>query len=96
VQSRPARPAVSPLSGPLLYGVIGFIGFTIVLLLVVNLWYRRSDRQIRARLQALQGERFLTEGLAEMGQDGVHTGPEAEARARNGHPPGEPGPTPGP
>ena len=102
VPSRPARPAASPLPRPVLYGVIVFIGFTIALLVVVSLWYRRSDRQIRARLQALQGERFLTEGLAEMGQggeatgDGVHTGPEAEARARNGHPPGEPGPTPGP
>jgi hypothetical protein len=104
VQSRQARtaPAVSPLAGPVLYGVIGFVGFTIVLLLVIGLWYRRSDRPIRARLQALQGERFLTEGLAEMGQDGeaagngVHTGPEAEARARNGHPPGAPGEMHGP
>jgi hypothetical protein len=104
VQRRPARtgPAASPLSGPVLYGVIGFVGFTLVLLLAVNLWYRRGDRQIRARLQALQGERFLSEGLAEMGQDGeaadagAHTGPEAEARARNGHPPGASGEMHGP
>jgi hypothetical protein len=110
---QPARtprtaPVASPLRGPVLYGVIGFVGFTIALLVIVSLWYRRNDRQIRARLQALQGERFLTEGRAEMGQaggaagDGVHTGPEpragpeAEARAKNGHPPDPPGELHGP
>jgi hypothetical protein len=98
VKSGPARaaPAVSPLAGPVLYGVIGFVGLTIALLLVIGWWYRRGDRPIRARLRALEGERFLSEGLAEMGQDGAAAGPDAEARARNGHPPGEAGEMRGP
>jgi hypothetical protein len=100
--ARPAQPAASPLSAPVLYGVLGFLGFTILLLVAINLWYRRSDRQIRARLQALQGERFLTSGLAEMGQDGeapgdgAHAGPDTEARAKNGQSSGEPGELHGP
>jgi hypothetical protein len=86
----PARSkAPSPLRGPVIYGVIGFVGFTIALLVAVNLWYRRSDRAIRARLLDLQGSRFSDEGLAgDHGgtADGPPAAPEDEGQRKNGHP----------
>ena len=95
VQTGPVRrtgpPASSPLQGPVIYGVIGFVGFMVALLVAVSLWYRRSDRDIRARLLALEGERFAAEEL-EAGHDGAPLdgqsgAPEGQGQRHNGHPP---------
>ena len=93
---RSGAPMASPLSGPVVYGVIGFVGFAVILLVGLNLWYRRSDRTIRSRLVALQGERFLTDGLAEFERnsetpaDGPAAASEPDGQVKNGQrPPGE-------
>ncbi|MCI0455539.1 MAG: hypothetical protein L0Z62_01000 [Gemmataceae bacterium] len=61
---QPSRAAtrVLPLSAALLYGVIGFVTLVVALIVGLNLWYRRSDRQVRARLAALQAERLRESG----------------------------------
>lgn len=69
-QSPPPQSAArSVLPRPVLYAVIGFVALTVALLVGVNLWYRRTDRQVRSRLEALQSERLAERapGTAEEG-----------------------------
>jgi hypothetical protein len=86
-----------PLSAGLLYGVIGFVGLVVALIVGLNLWYRRSDRQVRARLAALRAERARASGV-EGGGDSAggldfldnaapEDRPPAEGETRNGPPP---------
>ncbi len=83
-----AQPS-SPLPGPVLFGIIGFVAITVGLMLGINLWYRRTDRQVRARLHRLEDQRFAEE-------EGAFSEPEPPGDGkRNGTSPPASGEAPG-
>jgi hypothetical protein len=58
----------SRISHTLLMGIIGCAVLTIGLIVALNLWYRQSDRHVRARLTELQSSRVFDEE-ALLGED---------------------------
>jgi hypothetical protein len=49
----------SPLAYLVLYGILGVIGVVTVIMVGLNLWFRRGDQQVRDRLARIQAQRAI-------------------------------------
>jgi hypothetical protein len=79
-----------------LYGVLGVLCATVLLIVGIMVWYRRNDEQVRARLRQVQASRLEHGWLAETGPEGEGQTPGAAsepprtARPEGGRPNGLP------
>ncbi len=54
-----AKPALSPLAGLVLYGILGVVCLVTVLMVGLNWWFRKGDQEVRARLAEIQAQRAV-------------------------------------
>lgn len=56
---QPPAPGGEIVTPKILYGLVGFIVSVALAVIVLNLWFRRGDRKVRAHLENLQAERAI-------------------------------------
>jgi hypothetical protein len=81
--------SILPLSNAFVMALVGFVIGLAALLILLNLWFRRGDQEVRSRIAQIQGEKAM-EAL-EAGADSGFAPPAKENGFANGdRPPRDP------